>query len=71
VIALFTDGLTEAGPTRKDLLLVPGVVSVFRNSARGATSAGQIKARIMDGVESFATPTGIRDDVCLLVACVE
>lgn len=71
VIALFTDGLTEAGPTRKDLLLVPGVASVFRDSTRGATSAGQIKARMMEGVEAFATATGIRDDVCLLVACVE
>jgi sigma-B regulation protein RsbU (phosphoserine phosphatase) len=71
VLALFTDGLTEAGPSRKDLLGVPGVTSVFRDSAQNAFSADQIKARMMEGVAALATPTGIRDDVCLLIACVE
>jgi serine phosphatase RsbU (regulator of sigma subunit) len=71
VLALFTDGLTEAGPSRKDLLEVHGVTSIFRDSTRDASSAGQIKARMMQGVEAVATPAGIRDDVCLLIACVE
>jgi PAS domain S-box-containing protein len=71
VLALFTDGLTEAGPSRKDLLGVPGITSIFRYSTQNASSAEQIKARMMDGVEALATPTGIRDDVCLLIACVE
>jgi sigma-B regulation protein RsbU (phosphoserine phosphatase) len=71
VIALFTDGLTEAGPSRKDLLEVPGVTAIFRDSTMDAPSAGQIKVRMMQGVEAIATPAGIRDDVCLLIACVE
>jgi hypothetical protein len=71
VLALFTDGLTEAGPSRKDLLGVPGVTSIFWNSAQNASSADQIKARMMEGVAALATATGIRDDVCLLIACVE
>jgi PAS domain S-box-containing protein len=71
VLALFTDGLTEAGPSRKDLLGVPGVVSIFRDSAQSASSADQIKARMMQDVEALVTPTGIRDDVCLLIACIE
>jgi serine phosphatase RsbU (regulator of sigma subunit) len=71
VLALFTDGLTEAGPSRKDLLGVPGILAVFRDSTRDTSSAEQIKVRMIEGVEALATPEGIRDDVCLLVACVQ
>lgn len=74
VLALFTDGLTEAGPSRKDLLQLRGIAAIFRDSSiaeDNETSAGQIKARMMDRVEAVATPAGIRDDVCLLIARVE
>lgn len=73
VLALFTDGLTEAGPNRKNLLGVPGIISVFRNSVdtEAAPSAQEITKRMMAGVEDAATQSGIRDDVCLLVACIE
>jgi len=79
VIALFTDGLTEAGRSRKDLLGIPGMKSIFRDSAKsaksedvaGATvSAGQIVSQIISGVEARVTPMGIRDDACLLVGHV-
>jgi PAS domain S-box-containing protein len=72
VLALFTDGLTEAGRSRKDLLGMSGVTAVFQNSTedRGG-GPEEIAARIMAGVEEAATPAGIRDDVCLLVACIE
>ncbi len=71
VIGLFTDGLTEAGPNRKDLLGISGVLSVFRESVKDATSAQEITAQVMAGVEAVATAGGVRDDVCLLVVCVE
>jgi PAS domain S-box-containing protein len=71
VIALFTDGLTEAGKSRKDLLGVPGVTSVFCESTNSASSAEDIIERLIAGVEERVTPGGIRDDVCLLIACVE
>jgi serine phosphatase RsbU (regulator of sigma subunit) len=71
VLAVFTDGLTEAGPSRKDLLQVEGVVSIFRDSTANASSASEIKERMIEGVTTAATAAGMRDDVCLLVACVE
>jgi PAS domain S-box-containing protein len=71
VLALFTDGLTEAGASRKDLVGVDGIVSIFRERAGDATVAADVAAQIFAGVEAAATPAGIRDDVCLLVACVE
>jgi len=71
VLALFTDGLTEAGPSRARMLGVPGVSGIFRESASDpAATSSQIAARMMGGVEGRATPGGIRDDVCLLVARV-
>ena len=72
VMALFTDGLTEAGPSRKDLLGVPRMATLLRESAAAeAASAEAITARVVAGVEAFATRGGIRDDVCLLIARVK
>lgn len=78
VIALFTDGLTEAGCNRKDLLGVSGVARIFRESVSSdsrhlgsVVNPQEITSRIMQSIEIEATPAGIRDDVCLLVACVE
>jgi PAS domain S-box-containing protein len=72
VLALFTDGLTEAGASRNCLLGVPVVAEIFTASARERNaSAREITARLMAGVEEVTTPAGIRDDVCLLVARVE
>jgi PAS domain S-box-containing protein len=68
VLALFTDGLTEAGPSRKDLLEIKGIVQIFASCAGDCTATPrEITTRIMAGVEAAATPAGIRDDVCLLV----
>jgi PAS domain S-box-containing protein len=78
VLALFTDGLTEAGTSRKDLLGMPGMISVLRDSTVSAVStapaaedAAEIVARMIAGVEARVTPVGIRDDACLLVGRVE
>lgn len=76
VIALFTDGLTEAGMRRKDLLGIPGMISIFRDSAMSAAgsaaaSVEEIVTQMIARVEARVTPVGIRDDVCLLVGRVE
>jgi sigma-B regulation protein RsbU (phosphoserine phosphatase) len=70
VLALFTDGLTEAGASRKDLLELSGVAEILRESAAAAPDdPREIAARMMRRVEEAATPAGMRDDVCLLVVC--
>lgn len=71
VLALFTDGLTEAGPTRRNFLEIPGIVRLLKECAPVAPTAQAIVSCLMAGVEAFAGPDGIRDDVCLLVARVE
>jgi PAS domain S-box-containing protein len=77
VLALFTDGLTEAGLNRKCLLGVPGVTAIFRRATERAPvcpncpSVREVTARVMAAVEELATPAGLRDDICLLVARVE
>ncbi len=68
VLALYTDGLTEAGPTRTALLTGDGVADLLRQQV-GIRDAQQIVARLMDGVDAYAG-RGVRDDQCLLVAVV-
>jgi len=68
VLALFTDGLTEAGPTRSALLGGDGVARLLRGQA-GRTDAREIVTRLIAGVDDYAQ-SGIRDDVCLLVGVV-
>lgn len=71
VLALFTDGLTEAGPTRKNFLEIPGITQLLKKIAPVAPTAEAVVSDLVAGVEAFATREGIRDDVCLLVARVE
>ena len=68
VLALFTDGLTEAGPTRTALLRGDGVADLLQALA-GLQSAEEILARLMSGVDAYAQG-GVRDDQCLLVGVV-
>ncbi len=68
VLALYTDGLTEAGPTRTALLTGDGVAELLRRqSERG--SAGAIVNGLLAGVDAYAGQ-GVRDDQCLLVGVV-
>ena len=70
VLAVFTDGLTEAGLNRRELLEMRGVTAIFRESVENASSAEEIKVRMIKGVEAVTTAAGLRDDVCLLIARV-
>ena len=68
VLALFTDGLTEAGPTRSSLLGGEGVARLLRAQA-GRRDARGIADRLIAGVDDYAQ-SGIRDDQCLLIGVV-
>jgi sigma-B regulation protein RsbU (phosphoserine phosphatase) len=77
VLAVFTDGLTEAGPNRRELLGVAGVAALLQGIA-GARPADQpapeaaraTVTRLIADVDTYAHG-GVRDDVCLLVGVVE
>ena len=72
VLALFTDGLTEAGPNRSELLGGDGVTRLLREQADGQTGepdAREIVTRLIARVDEYAQG-GLRDDQCLLVGVV-
>ena len=75
-LALFTDGLTEAGPDHADMLGIEGVSALLAAPRPlDADSPAEQRAedfllRLIAGVDQFAQ-SGVRDDVCLLVAVVE
>lgn len=64
-LAIFTDGLTEAGRTRNEFLGVSGLADLLRQSP--GTGASALVADVMAGVERYAQGR-LHDDVCLLVA---
>ena len=70
-LALFTDGLTEAGPSRANMLELEGVAALLAAGiAPAEDAAAQAEAltlSLIDSVDRFAA-SGVRDDVCLLVA---
>jgi len=68
VLALYTDGLTEAGPTRTTLLTGNGVANLLQGLA-GLSSPRAIVERVMAGVDAYAGQ-GVRDDQCVLVGVV-
>ena len=69
VLALYTDGLTEAGPSRMALLTGDGVAALL-GDRQGRESASDIVSRLMAGVDAHAQ-NGIRDDQCLLIGVAE
>lgn len=70
-LALFTDGLTEAGPSRANMLELEGIAALLSGplapSADAAAQAEALTLSLIDSVDRFAE-SGVRDDVCLLVA---
>lgn len=75
-LVLFTDGLTEAGPNHRDMLGIEGVTALLAapRPLSAEVSAGlraeDFLLRLIAGVDQYAR-SGVRDDVCLLVAVVE
>jgi PAS domain S-box-containing protein len=71
-VAVYTDGLSEAGRSRHDFLGVEGLGAFLANGTAtppGAERADAVVGRIVAGVEAHTQ--GVRDDdMCLLVATV-
>ena len=74
VLALFTDGLTEAGPSRTALLTGDGVAALLGQIASSGpgypADAEAVVTHLISGVNDYAQ-AGIRDDQCLLVAVAD
>ena len=80
-LAIFSDGLTEIGPSRRDLLGIDGVAALLAappNAAEAqdpprsaAEKAEALALRLIAGVDAAASGGVMRDDVCLLVCVVE
>ena len=68
VLLLYTDGLTEAGPSRREFLGVPGMIRLLE-TGRGRDAASVV-AEVIAGVQSFAQDV-LRDDACLLAGAVQ
>ena len=75
-LAVFTDGLTEVGRSRTQMLGIEGVAALLRASltpeeTESAERMAEVLAlRLAEGVEA-AAHGGAPDDVCILVAVVE
>jgi serine phosphatase RsbU (regulator of sigma subunit) len=75
VLALFTDGMTEIGPNRKDLLELEGVSQILQQYVAGNLRFDKqrdpqaILDYLVSGVDAFGQG-GVRDDIALLVGVV-
>lgn len=65
-IAIFTDGLTEAGPNRREMLGPEGVAALLAGIPPDADPEAAVQS-IMAGVRNFAQQR-VHDDVCLVIA---
>ena len=76
-LAVFTDGLTEVGPSRRLMLGIEGVANLLAEAvvpedAESAEAvADYLSLSLITGVDAVARDGVMRDDVCLLVAVVE
>lgn len=76
-VAVFTDGLTEVGGSRTEMLGVDGVAALLERAAvpDGADGAAAVAEHfalsLIAGVDAAAQGGVMRDDVCLLVGVVE
>ncbi len=75
-LAIFSDGLTEVGASRLEMLGIDGVAALLEGEvpeeiAQSAAELAQTLAlRLIAGVDAAAAGGVMRDDVCLLVAVV-
>ena len=72
VLALFTDGLTEVGPNRRELLELPGVIRFFEECCQKAESepnAQRLADDLIACIDGFSRG-GAPDDIALLLGIV-
>jgi serine phosphatase RsbU (regulator of sigma subunit)/DNA-binding response OmpR family regulator len=76
-LVMFTDGMTECGITRREMLGIEGVRALLKpaftleESAGAALIAEAISRRLIEGVEAASRGGVARDDICILVAVAE
>ncbi len=76
-LAVFTDGLTEVGSSRIQMLNIEGVADLLAGAVapeeadRAEAVAEHLALRLIAGVDAAAAGGVTRDDVCLLVAVVD
>ncbi|MBC8102937.1 MAG: serine/threonine-protein phosphatase, partial [Cytophagales bacterium] len=64
---MYTDGITEAGPNRRELFGVERVIALMKEDVESAES---LKTRLVRSVEEY-TGGVYNDDICLLVGVVK
>ena len=65
-LLIYTDGLSEAGPDRNNLLGAAGLETIFADVA-GSKSSMQAADCVVNEVRQFANGA-FKDDICVLVA---
>ncbi|BDI30448.1 hypothetical protein CCAX7_24990 [Capsulimonas corticalis] len=74
MLAIFTDGVTECGASRHNMLGIEGAKALLElplssdENQQGAAEAAAV--RLMDGVDAASRGGVARDDVCLLTAVI-
>ena len=77
VLAMFTDGLTEAGKTRAEMLGIEGVAALLGPSFRpdevqsGESMAEAVALRLIEGINTVSRGGLVKDDICILVAVAD
>lgn len=73
-LAIFTDGLTEVGPSRREMLGIEGVENLLAAAPSGgedaAWQAEAIALWMVNGVDTASRDGVTRDDMCVLVGVV-
>jgi len=76
-LAVFTDGMTEVGQSRTQMLGIDGVSALLAEAVsteqteNAEAMAEHLVQRLVAGVDAAAQGGVMRDDICLLVAVVE
>jgi PAS domain S-box-containing protein len=75
-LAIFTDGFTECGPSRAEMLGIEGVAALLGQPLAAGLAQDAIEVaehlalRLISGVEEVSIGGPMRDDLCLLVGVV-
>ena len=71
-LAIFTDGATECGITRREMLGIEGVAALlgppFPPDEGAERTAEAVALRLVEGVDAASRGGVAKDDVCILVA---
>ncbi|MES2464800.1 MAG: SpoIIE family protein phosphatase [Armatimonadota bacterium] len=81
VLAVFTDGMTEIGPSRREMLEIEGLAALFARCCSEITSlpsraassiAAGVNSALIAGVEAYAgDAASSRDDIALLIGVAQ